>query len=215
MLRVFKASGEEVLAVEFADFASSTGVGERPVQALDLKRRLRSLCGYSRFRQRLVLPDGQILSDETSLDGAADFQLILLPFAETFQDQVHQLCVAASSNDMPTVEQLLQRPQDANWMELTSPLHEAAMNGHLAAVGLLLEACADTDAFDIWLRTPMTCACFGGYVEIVRLLLKAQADTDKPGAASCHRPSRSPLLLAAHQGQQRHLETGLLLRNLN
>ena len=68
MLKVFKASGEEVLASQFADFVENMGAGEQPIRVLDLKRHLFSLCGQPRFRQRLLLPDGQILSDDATLN---------------------------------------------------------------------------------------------------------------------------------------------------
>ena len=67
MLRVFKASGEEVLAMQFAEFVEQLGPGTEPIRALRLKHHLQGLCGQPRFRQRLLLLDGQILSDDAAL----------------------------------------------------------------------------------------------------------------------------------------------------
>ena len=79
MLRVFRASGEEVLAIQFEELVGRMGIGEQPVRALDLKRYLHRLCELPRFRQRLLpFPDGQIISDDVTLKEPADVQLVLL-----------------------------------------------------------------------------------------------------------------------------------------
>ena len=116
MLRVFQASGEEVLKLDVDDLAEVAGVGEQPVRARDLKRYLQGLCGLPRFRQRLLLPDGQILLDDAVVDGPIDLQLILLPFSPSSEDQIRELVLAAGlgNTDILVVEQLLHRPQDPN-----------------------------------------------------------------------------------------------------
>ena len=86
MLRVFWASGEQALAIRFAEFVEMTGLGEQPIRAVDLKRHLRDVCGQPRFRQRLLLPDGKILSDDAVLHGPVDVQLILLSFNHYSQE---------------------------------------------------------------------------------------------------------------------------------
>ena len=64
MFRVFKASGEEVLAIQFAAIKERICGGDQPIRVLDLKRHLQGLCGQPRFRQRLLLPDGQMLPED-------------------------------------------------------------------------------------------------------------------------------------------------------
>ena len=61
MLRVFKASGEEALAI------AATDMEEQPVRVLAIKRRLHCLTGQPRFKQRLVLSDGQMQADDVVL----------------------------------------------------------------------------------------------------------------------------------------------------
>ena len=194
MLRVFKASGEETLAVEFQGFVEMIGACGEPVRALDLKRHLHGLCGQPRFRQRLVLPDGQILPDDAALEGPVDVQLILLPFIERSLYGFQQLCDAARENDLPAVEQLLQRPQDPN-LESPGPLFHAAAHGSAEGVRLLLEASADKDRTDKLRTTPLFIASFSGHVKVVRLLLEAKADKEK---ADIH--GRSPMYTACSRG---------------
>ena len=91
MLRAFKPSGEEVLAIQFAKFVEVIDVPEQPVRALDLKRHLQGLCGQPRFKQRLLLADGQTLSDDDPLNGPLELQLILLPFITSSDDDMDQL----------------------------------------------------------------------------------------------------------------------------
>ena len=121
MLRVFKASGEEALSIPYEEFVQMLVLGEQPVTALAVKRHLQSLCGLPRFRQRLLLPDGQILSDNADLRGPMDMQLILQPCIASSEEQIEQLQEAACANDVLTMEQLLQRPQDPDLAYGISP----------------------------------------------------------------------------------------------
>ena len=57
-------------------------------------------------------PDGQMLADDVVLQGHTDLQLILLPFETSSQDQIRHLQQAAAYNNIPAIEQILQRPQD-------------------------------------------------------------------------------------------------------
>ena len=176
MLRISKVSGEDVLFIQWAELAEMTSGGQT-VRVLDLKRHLQGLCGQPRFRQRLLLPDGQVLSDADALSGPMDVQLVLVPFGSS---SAQQLCTAASQNDTRTMEQLLQEPQDPN-VEFASapPLSWAAVHCCIDAVHLLLEARADTDRTDELYRTPLCAASRLGHVEIVRVLLQAKADKEK------------------------------------
>ena len=158
MLRVLKASGEEALAVAFTSFA----VGEQPVRAPAIKRHLERLIGQPRFKQRLVRSDGQMLADDVVLQGPMDLQLILRPFEASSQDQIWQLRLAGCHNNIPALEQLLQRPQDPDLKDADAwvALHFACSHGCVEAV---LEANADKDkatskgnsavpSFGMWLR---------------------------------------------------------------
>ena len=77
MLKVFKASGEEALSMQFEDLLEMLGVEEQPVRIKAVKRYLQRVCGQPRFKQSLLLPDGQVLSDDDVLEGPVALQLIL------------------------------------------------------------------------------------------------------------------------------------------
>ena len=197
MLRVFKASGEEVLSIQFTEFVQMMGVGEQPARALNLKRHLQGLCGQPRFRQRLLLPDGQILPDDAVLNGPLDVQLVLLPFIETSKEQIHQLLLAAGQNNIPIVEHLLHRPQDPSQeFGYGAPLLIACANGAVAAVKILLEACADKDKANVVGETPLYIASQDDRVEIVRLLLEAHADKDM-----ATKDGKTPLFISSCNGR--------------
>ena len=110
MLRVFKASGEEALAVQFSELVEI--LDEEPVTGLTLKRHLRHVCGQTRFKQRLLLADGQKLLDDTVLGEPMDLQLVVLPFEASSDEDVFRLYRAAGDSNIPVMEHFLQRPQD-------------------------------------------------------------------------------------------------------
>ncbi|CAE7444214.1 ANKRD50 [Symbiodinium natans] len=201
MLRVFKASGEEVLATELAEFTKMIRrdgqhvrpVRGQPVRGFHLKRHLQELCGLARFRQRLLEPNGSILSDDATLHGPVDLQLILLPFTPSSQEQVQELCQAARRNDTQTLARLLQRPQDPNLLwKRSAPLYSAANCNSLDAARLLLEAKADKEWVSHRGITPLQVASLCGHIEVVGLLLEAKAEKDRADLEG-----RTPMLLAA------------------
>ena len=66
MLRIQTVSGEGLLILDLASFHETLPADVCPVRAL--KQHLNSICGLSRFRQRLVyLSDGAVLDDDHSL----------------------------------------------------------------------------------------------------------------------------------------------------
>ena len=135
MLRVFKASGEEILAIGFEEFLAMSSGSERPDRAGSLKCHVQRVTGQSRFKQRLLLLDGHMLSDEFVFRGPADVQLVLQHVAASSQEQIRQLQEAACSNDIQAMEKLLQRPQDPD-LEiggLPPALHSACGQGHAQA----------------------------------------------------------------------------------
>ena len=117
-------SGEEALAIQLADVTATSGSAGQAITGRTLKVHLQSLCGQPRFQQRLLLSDGQILADDAVLDGPAEVQLISLPFSPSSLLQIDQLYFAAREDDIPRMEELLQRPQDPNLVrKLLTDLH--------------------------------------------------------------------------------------------
>ena len=177
MLRIWSVSGD----------CLATYPVEEASDVRSLKHKLQSVCGASRFRQRLLSKDID-LSDDTTLS-PMDLQLILLPFAEEHADE---LVAAVESNLVSKVEEVLrwaQHPDVTQPNALETPLGIAAQRGHVEVARLLLEARADKDKIcrvggvGGLRKTPLGLACREGHVEIVRLLLEAGADeyTDGQG----------------------------------
>ncbi|CAE7554630.1 MIB1, partial [Symbiodinium necroappetens] len=159
MLRIRTVSGERLVDVNLASFHATLPEGMSAVRAL--KQHLHSMCGLSRFRQRLIFLDAQddeknekddadddvVLDDEHTLR-PGEAQVVLLSFCQSSKAQVEALLDAAESGRAAAVESLLQRPQDpdlcCDWSMLTA-LFAASKNGHLEVVRLLLQANADQD----------------------------------------------------------------------
>ena len=100
MLRIQTVSGEGLVSLDLASFHETLPADVCPVRAL--KQHLKSICGLSRFRQRLVyLGDGAVLDDDHSLR-TGEIQVVFLNFCPT----------SARSGLTSEVENLLQRPQD-------------------------------------------------------------------------------------------------------
>ena len=198
MLRVFRVSGEEALAVQFDKLARMLSEEEHGVTILAVKRHLQPLCGQPRFKQRLLRADGQKLSDDELLEGPMDAQLILESFRASSEDEIRQLQDAAYDNDLPLMERLLARPQDPDLECGWQPpaLHQACMNGCLEAARLLLEAEADKDKRFFTGATPILLASAKGHPEVVQLLLQVKADKDK-----AHDDGTTPLLIASLRGR--------------
>ncbi|CAE7241628.1 fem1c [Symbiodinium sp. CCMP2456] len=142
----------------------------------------------SRFRQRLLC-NGQMLNDDSPLQGSMDLHLVLLPVIDmtdlAFRDV--DLVDAAEFGNVEETEEILQLPADPDVVGLMSwgehpatPLYAAAARGHAGVVRLLLEARADIDRVALHQGTPQhekpfVEACLAGHAEVVRLLLKARA----------------------------------------
>ena len=139
-------TGSEVARMELKDVPCSTQT-ETPLvcHVRDLKLHLHKVCGHSRFRQRLLQENGQILPDEAILDAPCRLQLVLLGFAETSADHVEMLHEAVRFNDTRQIEDILQRPQDPDLVSWTggAALHVAALIGNEVAALQLLEAGAN------------------------------------------------------------------------
>ncbi|CAE7578832.1 warA [Symbiodinium sp. CCMP2592] len=185
-----------------------------------LKRRLQSLCGLPRFRQRL-LHGGRDLDDSVGLESPLDLQLVLLSLIDASDFQQGELEDAISFGSLDPgvdfrvlfigsaaqVEAILQRPQDPGSCEgRNMPLCKAAAGGHLEIARLLVEAKAEPDAQEKRIAgdpTPLMLACFSGRIEVLRFLLEAGASPDR-----CCEENVSSLFVAANVG---HLEVVRLL----
>ena len=78
-----------------------------------------------------------------------------------------------------------------------TPLHVAAVSGHISIARPLLEHNADVNAWDMDHRTPLHAAARNGNVDIAQLLLNCGADVnalDRRGDSPLHEAARSPKL---------------------
>ena len=201
MLRIQTVSGEGLVVLDLVSFHDTLPADVGPVRAL--KQHLSSICGLSRFRQRLMsLGDGAVLDGDHSLRAGEIQVVFFLNFCPASGMQVAQLLDAARSGRTSEMETLLHRPQKPDLGPAT-PLGVAAGHGHLQVIRLLLEANADKDKATPGGATPLYIAAKNGHLEVVRLLLEANADKDK-----AFRDGATPLFMAAYSGQ---LEVVVLL----
>ena len=200
MLRVFRISGEELVAAS---------VGKFP-RVADLKAFLQDECELHGSRLRLMR-DGAVLEDAEKLQSAADLQLVVLPgFVEGTDRQVQNLVYAARSGSVPEVEELLQLPLDPNQRTFVlasreegcssyqTPLGAACAGGHAEVVRLLLFAGASKNGRSHQNEycpegaTPVYLASNSGRPEVVRVLLQASADLQEASGME----TLAPLLVA-------------------
>ena len=191
MVHIWKASGDQMATLALADVGS----------VRTLKQHLQTLCGVSRFRQRLLLR-GETLADEAQLasspSGALDVQLVLLPFVSTSVWEVHDLTSRVATGSERQVEEILLRPQDPNLLDIwgnMTPLIAASLRNQPRMARLLLEAGADVNFIDDLGKTPLSIACESAGTEMVEILLNASADTER-----CDISSRTPLWFATFEG---------------
>ncbi|CAE7168496.1 ANK1 [Symbiodinium microadriaticum] len=189
MIRVFMASGEELIAA--------------PVEELSdvrtLKTRLAGLCSVPRFRQKLLLSDGTSLADWSTLDQPMDLQLVLLPFGYASSEQAQELIDMASLGRDSEVEEMMNDclHPDVAYNGGETALFVASRKGLVSTVKLLLEANAVPDRVSRSNRLgpALHVACFAGHAGVTQLLLEARAEVGKvPGRAEL------PLNLACFKG---------------
>jgi len=177
-LRVFLMDGRQLASVPLEE------VFDEAFAVRTLKRRLQSVCGVPRFRQRLLCGN-EILEDSASLSKPLDLHLILLPFCAVPLGEVEQIVTAARSGQVSEVESLLQQPQhpdpellDARGHRRGSALAVASSQGHVEIVSLLLEAGADKHRdFGTASLTAIGEASRHGHAGVVRLLLENRMET--------------------------------------
>ena len=171
MIHVWSASGEEQLAIP---------VG-RLHNVRQIKQELYRLLKVPRFRQRLLHDSGP-LDDDVPLEGPIDLQSLVLPFADSTEEQVKELTVAAANGDVARVERLLQRPQDPMLMlhgdPKTLPIWIANHYRRAEIVGLMIEAAVSPDLTSTSGDTLLNIACKHGNWDMARMLLEALADAN-------------------------------------
>lgn len=89
------------------------------------------------------------------------------------------LFVASQEGHKDIVEFLLARganPNDKRLESGDSPLHEAAYNGHVDALALLIKYGGHVDNVTASGWSPLMCASEGGHLKVVELLIKHKAD---------------------------------------
>ena len=175
MLRVWRVSGEELVAMPSQELEEMADVGA-------LKQRLQKICGWPRSMLKL-LHDGEPLNDYDELEVPMDMQIVLLPFADGFSSQeqlASALVDAAADGELEIISQLLDAGADKDGRDKhgQAPLHAACVAGDLEVVALLLNAGADTHLINGDGDSPLCAACLGGNEGIVEKLLQAGADPD-------------------------------------
>ncbi|CAE7229382.1 Ank3 [Symbiodinium sp. KB8] len=184
MLRIQTVSGEELVALDLASFLETQPAGVHPVRAL--KQHLHSICGVSRFRQRLVCLDGKMVLDDDGTLRHGEVQLVLLSFCPPSNDQVTRDAAgrgmsAEVEGQLEVARFLLEANADTDtaMQDGCTPLCIAAQEGQLEVARLLLETNADKDKAMQDGGTPLCIAAQKGHVEVARLLLEANADKNK------------------------------------
>eukprot|EP00434_Breviolum_minutum_P023870 symbB.v1.2.021061.t1/scaffold1799.1/size100815/6 len=192
MILVSAVNGELIAVFEKEEFADSS------VKAL--KQRLAQQIGVSRFRLRL-LQDNCLLNDDQTLTLGV-VQLVKVEFLPPDMEQDRDIMVACRSGDDKLLQQHLNQPRSPNFEDANAktPLFEAASNGSLQCVLLLLEAGAEKDKgrTDIG-ATPLSIAAQNGHLEVVRFLVESGANKDQ-GRTDI---GAMPLFIASAKG---HLE---------
>ena len=127
--------------------------------------------------------------------------LTLLDFYPAAIEEDNKLLSAATENNLVTLEQLLRCPRNPNATDSYgwTPLHFAALMGHMLSTRLLIEARATTDARDTsneWV-TPLMLAASACHSETVGLLLETDVDPDTATLDT----GTSPLSFAAINGR--------------
>ncbi|XP_035693850.1 ankyrin-3-like [Branchiostoma floridae] len=100
---------------------------------------------------------------------------------ETEREKLRQLelSFAAREGDIQRVTRFIKQGVDVNCSRIKdTPLHNAAIGGHVGVAELLLKYGALVDSRDTFEATPLHCAATGGHVGVVELLLKVGAWVD-------------------------------------
>eukprot|EP00435_Cladocopium_sp_Y103_P013412 s3_g3.t1 len=148
----FASSGALAAELTRQEFESKT--------AKEIKRILAGKLGISRHIQRLM-QEHVVLPDDKRFDGKETMlQLVLLPFQQGDATSLRKMAMAAYSNDVATLEQLLDLPLDPDecFPNGFCPLLGAVDAGCVEAVRVLLEAGATVNKVDRDLDSPLAIA---------------------------------------------------------
>eukprot|EP00435_Cladocopium_sp_Y103_P068034 s32_g30.t3 len=191
----FLASGEQLTVLDADKFQGQS--------AKTVKRSLAAQVGVTRFRVKLFWEDGcEIEDDEVFTPLPVKIQLLILEFWPPDAKQNKKMISAAKEGNLVALEELLKCPRDPTVIDKRgfTPLHHAAMTGHVGPIQLLLEAGAEIETRNVSLfgagSTPIHLAAAHGHLDAVRLLVESGAEKDQPTADF----GVTPLYIAVHAG---------------
>jgi ankyrin repeat protein len=149
-----------------------------------------------------------LLLSVPSLGARADISSALNPFSSYYNNVAR----AAEANDVGRVRSLLTSGNNANQVAEDTQrtgLHNAAINGNIQIIAILIKAGARVDARDTIGNTPLIYAADHDRVEIVKLLLDVGAQVDAE-----NKNGMTSLMVAAKDGEAEMVRT-LLARGAN
>jgi ankyrin repeat protein len=130
-----------------------------------------------------------------------------VPFEEVFERE--KLHFAAQEGDVEGVKRLLKEGYQPNLFDElgNTPLHYAAMRGHLNVMNVLLAAGADVNAHDesVIGNTPLREVADSCSYDVAKILIEAGADPTIPGWMQ---------ITALHEARDRTRPEGLRVREL-
>ena len=95
------------------------------------------------FRQRLFSEDGSEIPDDEILPSAlVKLMIVILDFFQSDAEQTQRMISASTNNELIELESLLRKPLNPNVRDENgrTPLHFAAVTGHIESLQLLIEA---------------------------------------------------------------------------
>ncbi|CAE7811133.1 mask, partial [Symbiodinium sp. CCMP2456] len=183
MLRVWKISGEELVAIEKKDMWND--------DIHTLKTLLRSMYGFPVHTQTLVL-DGCSLEPHCRVRFPSDLQLILTPLSDELSKSAkvaEELVSSAGQGQLQTLRLLIEARADKDLRQSyygRTALIYSASQGQVEVVRFLLECRANLNAADNQMRnTALEHASARGHAEVTRLLLEAGARSRKEFGLAC------------------------------
>ncbi len=136
--------------------------------------------------------------------GIQTFRVSVMAFTMALLGGCVSIQSAAHKGDLKEVRKQLTSGTNVNsetFRMRRSALHEAAGNGHIEIVKLLLEKGADVNIRENCGATPLHRAAHGGHTKVMKILLQNGADTFQRGTGC-----GTPLEWAARKGQLKAIE---------
>ena len=159
-------SGANLAALAPDEFEGKTAKAVKQALAVQI--------GVTRFQQRLFSEDGsEIPDDEVFTSAPVKLQMVVLDFYPDDVQRNHQVISASLDNDLIALEKFLNSPSNPNVTDElgNTPLHYAALNGHVVSMLLLLEAGAEKDSQENQRITPLHVAACYGHLDVVHHLV--------------------------------------------